>query len=74
MSIYDCDLDRTAANYVALSPVSFIERSAEVFGDLPAVVRGRRREVRFEEIPNTATGKIQKYLLRERVRSANAIE
>jgi fatty-acyl-CoA synthase len=43
MSIYDCDLDRTAANYVALSPVSFIERSAEVFGDLPAVVHGRRR-------------------------------
>ena len=26
-----------------LSPVSFVERSAEVFGDLPAVVHGRRR-------------------------------
>ena len=43
MSIYDQDLDRNPANHVALSPVSFVERSAEVFGDLPAVVHGRRR-------------------------------
>ena len=42
-SIYDQDLARNAANFVALSPVSFVERSAEVFGDLPAVVHGRRR-------------------------------
>jgi len=32
------------------------------------------REVRFEEIPKTATGKIQKYVLRERARSVSAIE
>ncbi len=43
MSIYDQDLDRSAANFVALSPVSFVERSAEVFGDLTAVVHGKRR-------------------------------
>jgi fatty-acyl-CoA synthase len=43
MSIYDRDLERQAANFVALSPVSFVERSAEVFGDLEAVVHGRRR-------------------------------
>jgi len=43
MSIYDQDLDKNPANHVALSPVSFVERSAEVFGDLPAVVHGRRR-------------------------------
>ncbi|MEK8050656.1 acyl-CoA synthetase [Ideonella sp. DXS22W] len=43
MSIYDQHLDKTAANFVALSPVSFVERSAEVFGDLPAVVHGQRR-------------------------------
>jgi fatty-acyl-CoA synthase len=43
MSIYDQHLDRNAANHVALSPVSFVERSAEVFGDLPAVVHGARR-------------------------------
>ena len=43
MSIYDQHLDQNAANFVALSPVSFVERSAEVFGDLPAVVHGARR-------------------------------
>ncbi len=41
--IYDQDLDRNAANFVALSPVSFVERSAEVYGDLPSVVHGQRR-------------------------------
>ena len=43
MNIYDRDLERNAANHVALSPVSFVERSAEVFADLPAVVHGHRR-------------------------------
>ena len=43
MSIYDQHLDRTPANFVALSPVSFVERTAEVFGDMPAVVHGARR-------------------------------
>ena len=43
MGIYDQDLDRNPANYVPLSPVSFVERSAEVYGDLPAVVHGSRR-------------------------------
>jgi len=42
-NIYEQHLDRNAANFVALSPVSFVERSAEVFGDLPAVVHGARR-------------------------------
>ena len=32
------------------------------------------REVRFEEIPKTATGKIQKFVLRRRARSVSAIE
>ena len=43
MTIYDQHLDQNAANFVALSPASFVERSAEVFGDLPAVVHGARR-------------------------------
>ena len=43
MSIYEQHLDKTAANFVALTPVAFVERSAEVFGDLPAVVHGARR-------------------------------
>jgi fatty-acyl-CoA synthase len=32
------------------------------------------REIRFEEIPKTSTGKIQKFQLRERAKSARAIE
>jgi len=43
MNIYEHGLDKTAANFVALSPTSFVERSAEVFADLEAVVHGRRR-------------------------------
>ena len=31
------------------------------------------REIRFEELPKTSTGKIQKHLLRAKVRSASAI-
>ena len=42
-TIYDQHLDQNPANFAALSPVSFVERSAEVFGDLPAVVHGARR-------------------------------
>ncbi len=43
MSIYDQHLDKNPANHVALSPTSFVERSAEVFADLPAVIHGARR-------------------------------
>jgi fatty-acyl-CoA synthase len=43
MNIYEQGLPRCAANHVALSPTSFVERSAEVFGDLCAVVHGARR-------------------------------
>jgi fatty-acyl-CoA synthase len=42
MSIYDQHLDPNPANFAALSPVSFVERTAEVFGDMPAVVHGAR--------------------------------
>ena len=42
-SIFDQGLEKNAANFVALSPVSFVERSAEVFGDLTAVIHGQRR-------------------------------
>ncbi len=43
MNMYDQHLEPQAANHVPLSPVSFVERSAEVFGDLPAVIHGQRR-------------------------------
>ena len=42
-SIFDRDLPRTAANYAALSPLTFIERAAAVFPRLPAVVHGAMR-------------------------------
>ncbi|MFC3613709.1 acyl-CoA synthetase [Lutimaribacter marinistellae] len=42
-SIYDRDLDRTAANFAALTPLSFLERTARVYPDYPSVVYGARR-------------------------------
>ena len=39
-SIYDLGLDRNAANYTPLSPLSFIERAAAVYPDRLAVVHG----------------------------------
>ena len=42
-NIFEQDLDPNPANFTALSPVSFVERSAEIFGDLNAVVHGSRR-------------------------------
>ena len=41
-NIFDQDLDPNSANFTALSPVSFVERSAEIFGDLSSVVHGHR--------------------------------
>jgi len=42
-NIFDQDLDPNLANFTALSPVSFVERSAEIFGDLSSVVHGHRK-------------------------------
>ena len=42
-NIFEQDLDPNSANFTALSPVSFVERSAEIFGDLSSVVHGRRK-------------------------------
>ena len=41
--IADADLRPQRANHQALSPLSFVKRSAEVFAGLPAVVHGARR-------------------------------
>ena len=38
--IFDEGLERNAANYAPLTPVSFVERSAEIFGDLTSVIHG----------------------------------
>jgi fatty-acyl-CoA synthase len=40
---YARDLDKTRANHVPLTPLSFIERSARVFPDRPSVVHGAAR-------------------------------
>jgi len=37
---YETGLDRNPANYVALSPLSFLARTAEVYPDRPAVIHG----------------------------------
>ncbi|MEM7041787.1 MAG: acyl-CoA synthetase [Pseudomonadota bacterium] len=42
-SPYQQDLDRNAANYAPLSPLSFLERAADVFPDRLAVVHGSYR-------------------------------
>lgn len=43
MSIFDQNLGRTPANYVPLSPVSFLTRSARIYPNRVAVIHGDRR-------------------------------
>ena len=45
-SIYDSGLDANSANYVALSPLSFAERTAAIYPEFPAVVYGDIRDGR----------------------------
>ncbi|HEY1260624.1 MAG TPA: acyl-CoA synthetase [Stellaceae bacterium] len=40
---YDIGLDKNAANFVPLTPIGFLLRSAAVYPDRPAVVHGARR-------------------------------
>jgi fatty-acyl-CoA synthase len=39
---YNQDLDKNPANFVALSPLTYLQRSAMVYGHKPAVVHGSR--------------------------------
>ncbi|HQT76043.1 MAG: acyl-CoA synthetase [Rhodospirillales bacterium 20-64-7] len=43
MSIFEQNLDRTPANYVPLSPVSFLTRAARIWPNRVAVIHGERR-------------------------------
>lgn len=43
-SIYDQDLPRNEANFAPISPLSFIERTAEVYPDRLAIVHGDLRQ------------------------------
>src|SRR5262245_56528801 len=40
---YEIGLDRVPANYMALSPLSFLARSADVYPDRVAYIHGDRR-------------------------------
>src|SRR4051794_24993415 len=40
---YDTDLEKNPANFQPLTPLSFLQRSATVFPDQPAIVHGARR-------------------------------
>ena len=43
MSIYEQGLAPSAVNHIALSPLSFIERTAAVYPEYPAVIHGSIR-------------------------------
>jgi len=43
VSVYDRDLGKNEANYVALSPLTFLERSASVYPDRVALIHGAVR-------------------------------
>src|SRR5438093_5667075 len=45
---YDTDLDKNAANFQPLTPLTFLERAASVFPDRPAVIHGQRRSTYAE--------------------------
>jgi fatty-acyl-CoA synthase len=40
---YDTDLDRNAANYQALTPITFLERAAKTFPERAAIIHGKQR-------------------------------
>jgi len=65
------------------TPLAFVElrsganvSAADLVAHCKSLLAGYKvpREIRFEPIPKTSTGKIQKFQLRERARSARAIE
>ncbi|MGA7266189.1 MAG: acyl-CoA synthetase, partial [Aestuariivirga sp.] len=43
MSVYDLDLDKNAANFQPLTPLSFLQRSAAVYPDQLAIIHGSAR-------------------------------
>jgi fatty-acyl-CoA synthase len=61
--------------YVELKPGTAVSAD-ELIAHCRGLLAGFKipREVRFETLPKTATGKIQKFVLRERARSSSAIE
>jgi len=71
----DAKWGETPLAFVELKPGASVT-AAELVAHCKGLLAGYKlpREVRFEAIPKTSTGKIQKFMLRERARSASAIE
>jgi fatty-acyl-CoA synthase len=65
----------TPLAYVETKPDATVS-AEELVAHCKSLLAGYKvpREIRFEPIPKTSTGKIQKFQLRERARSASAIE
>jgi fatty-acyl-CoA synthase len=71
----DAKWGETPLAFVETKPGSSVS-AAELVAHCKGLLAGYKvpREVRFEAIPKTNTGKIQKFVLRERAKSASAIE
>ena len=65
----------TPLAYVELKQGSSVD-AAQLIAHCKSLLAGYKvpKEIRFEEIPKTSTGKIQKFALRERAKSSSAIE
>jgi fatty-acyl-CoA synthase len=65
----------TPLAFVELKPGSHTS-AEELIAHCKGLLAGYKlpREIRFEPIPKTSTGKIQKFQLRERAKSASAID
>ena len=64
------------ADSAAKAATDVANTTAELIAHCKSLLAGYKvpKEIRFEPIPKTSTGKIQKFQLRERARSASAIE
>jgi fatty-acyl-CoA synthase len=71
----DARWGETPLAFVELRPGAAVE-AAELVAHCKSLLAGYKvpREIRFEPIPKTSTGKIQKFLLREQAKSTLAIE
>ena len=48
---YETGLDRAQANYQPLTPLSFLERAAQVFPHRTAIIHGGQRVTRQDTLP-----------------------
>ncbi len=82
ISKYDVNLDKCEADYAPLSPTSFIRRASNAFPEAHTISEQdliefsrnhlahfkRPTSTRFEILPKTSIGKIQKFELRARLK------